>query len=103
MNTTLLISALALISVLTSLTVEAIKKIRQAKQKDYNSTLLAVIVALVLTIAGSILYAIFYSIPITPQGIVSVIALAYLSFLSATCGFDQVKNILEKIGGAHGE
>ena len=95
----LLISALALISVLTSLTVEAIKKIAQAKKQEYNSTVLAVIVALVLTIIGSILYIIFYSVPVTPQVIVIIIALAYLSFLSATCGFDQVKKILEKMGG----
>lgn len=99
----LLISALAVISALTSLTVEAIKKISQVRQREYNSTVLAVIVALVLTIAGSILYIVFYSVPVTPQVLVAVIALAYLSFLSATCGFDQVKNILEKIGGAHGE
>ena len=96
MNTTFLISALALISILTSLTVEGIKKLVGDK---YSYNMMAVIVALVLTILGSVLYIVYYSIPVTAQAIVIIIALTYLSFLSATCGFDKIKQMLEQIGG----
>lgn len=92
----MLISALAIISVLTSLTVEAIKKI---SKKELDGNILAVVSALVITIIGSILYIVFYAVPVTPQVIVIIIALAYLSFLSATCGYDKIKKLLEQIGG----
>ena len=92
----MLISALAIISVLTSLTVEAIKKI---SKKELDGNILAVVSALVITIIGSILYIVFYTVPVTPQVIVIIIALAYLSFLSATCGYDKIKKLLEQIGG----
>ena len=99
MNSGFLLSALAVISVLTSLTVEGIKKILDEKKRKYSSNVLAVIVSLVLTIAGGFLYIIFYSIPMTPQVLVTIIALAYLSFLSATTGFDKIRQLLKQIGG----
>lgn len=92
----LLISALALISVLTSLTVEAVKKI---SKKELDGNILAVVSALVITIIGSVLYIVYNSMTVTPQVIVIIIALAYLSFLSATCGYDKIKKLLEQIGG----
>ena len=52
MNNGFLITALAAISVLTSLTVEALKKLLGDKIKSYN--LAAAIVAVVLTIAISV-------------------------------------------------
>ena len=94
MNTTLLISALAVISALTSLTVEGIKKLVGDK---YSYNVMAVIVALVLTVIGSVLYIVYYAIPITAQVIVIIIALTYLAFLSATCGFDKIKQLLEQL------
>ena len=92
----LLISALAVISALTSLTVEAIKKI---SQKELDGNILAVVSALIITIIGSVLYIVYNSLSVTPQVIVIVIALAYLSFLSASCGYDKIKRLLEQIGG----
>lgn len=92
----LLISALAVISALTSLTVEAIKKI---SKKELDGNILAVVSALIITIIGSVLYIVYNSLSVTPQVIVIVIALAYLSFLSASCGYDKIKRLLEQIGG----
>lgn len=97
MTSGFLISALAIISILTSLTVEAIKKL--LGDKKYSSNLLAVIVAVVLTLAVSIGYIIFYSVTVTPQIIVIIIALVFLSFLASTVGFDKVKQMLEQLGG----
>lgn len=96
MNTTLMISALALISALTSLTVEGIKKLTGDK---YSHNVTAVVVALVLTIIGSILYIVYNNIPVTAQSVITVIVLTYLSFLVATTSFDKVKQLLEQIKG----
>ena len=94
MNVTFMISALAIISALTSLTVEGIKKLAGDK---YSYNAMAVVVALVLTVLGSVLYIVYYAIPVTAQAIVSVIALTYLSFLSATIGYDKIRELLEQL------
>lgn len=97
MNSGFLISALALISVLTSLTVEALKKIFNEKEIKYSSNLLAVIVSIILTIAISIGYICYADIQITAKEVITIIALTFMSFLSATVGFDKVKQLLEQL------
>ena len=97
MSSQFLLSALAIISVLTSLTVEAIKKILDEKHKEYSSNLLAVIVAAVLTFAISVGYVLYYGIPWTIQTAITMIALVFLSFLSATVGYDKIKQLLEQL------
>ena len=95
MNSGFLISALALISVLTSLTVEALKKLLGEAKVSYN--LLAAIVAVVLTIAVSVGYLIYTGTAFTAQIGVIIVALVFLSFLSSTVSFDKVKQMLEQI------
>ena len=97
MNSGFLISALALISVLTSLTVEALKKLLGDKIKSYN--LLAAIVAVVLTIAVSVGYLIYTGTAFTAQIGVIIVALIFLSFLAATVGYDKVVQMLKQIIG----
>lgn len=92
-----LISALAVISAATVLTVEAIKKIMNSISKKYNSTILAVIVSFVLSIGASAGYIIYNSIQITAQVGVEVVILVFLSFLCSTVGYDKViKEIFKK-------
>ena len=98
MNNGFLLSALALISVLTSLTVEAIKKILNEKQAEYSSNLLAVIVSTILTVALCVGYTLYFGEPFTIQKVIIMIALTFLSFLSATVSFDKVKQALQQIG-----
>ena len=95
MNWGIIISALAIISVLTSLTVEALKKL--LGDRKYSSNLLAVIVAVILTLAISIGYLVYTGTAVTAQIIVTIIALTFLSFLSATVGFDKIKQMIEQI------
>ena len=97
MSSGFLLSVLAGISALTTLTVEGIKKILDEKQVHYSSNVLAIIVALVLTIVGSVLYLVYFSIPVTAQVIVIIICLVFLSFLIATVGYDKVKQLIEQI------
>ena len=98
MNNGFLLTALALISVLTSLTVEAIKKILNEKQVEYSSNLLAVIVSTILTVALCVGYALYFGEPFTIQKVIVMIALTFLSFLSATVGFDKIKQLFEQMG-----
>lgn len=95
MNNGFLISALAIISALTTLTVEGLKKLIGEKIKSYN--LLAVIVAVVITLALSAGYIIYTATAITPQIVIEVIALVFLAFLSATTSFDKVKQLIEQL------
>lgn len=97
MSSEFLISVLAIISVLTSLTVEGIKKILDENHKDYASNLLAVIVSVILTVAISVGYMIYCSVPFTAQTAVVMVAMVFLSFLSATVGYDKVRQLLEQL------
>ena len=95
MSSGFIISALAIISGLTSLTVEAIKKI--LGDRKYSSNLLAAIVAVILTVAISAGYLVYCAISLTPQIIVIIIALVFLSFLAATVGYDKVVQLFKQI------
>lgn len=96
MSSGFLISALAIIAGLTSLTVEAIKKLMG--ERKYSANLLAAIVAVILTLAVSAGYMVYFSIALTPQIIVIILALVFLSFLASTVGFDKVKQLIEQVG-----
>lgn len=96
MSSGFLISALAIISGLTSLTVEAIKKI--LGDRKYSSNLLAAIVAVILTVAVSAGYLVYFSIPLTSQIVVIIIALVFLAFLASTVGYDKVVQLFKQIG-----
>lgn len=95
MSSGFLISALAIISGMTALTVEAIKKL--LGERKYSANLLAAIVAVILTVAISAGYLVYYSISVTPQIIVIIIALVFLSFLASTVGFDKVKQLFSQL------
>jgi len=97
MNSTFILTALTGISILTSLTVEAIKKLLNEREVKYSSNLLAAIVSIVLTIAVSVCYIIYKDIVISPQVIVMIIAITFLSFLASTTGFDKVKQMIEQL------
>lgn len=96
MDKTMIVSALAGLSVLTTLTVEGIKKILNSKGVKYNADVLAAVTAVVLTVIVSIGYIIFNAVAVTPQVIVTVIAMAFLSFLGATVGYDKLWNSILK-------
>ena len=97
MNSSFLMAALAIVSALTSLTVEALKKILSDVKVSYN--LLAAIVAVVLSIAASCGYLIYTGTEFTAQIGVVIAALMFLSFLASTVGYDKVVQMLKQIIG----
>lgn len=98
MNTDI-ITALAIVSALTTLTVQGIKKILDEQGKTYRSNLLAGIVAIILSIACVVGYALYFGQPFTVQTAVLMIAFAFLSWLCAMVGYDKIKMLIEQFNG----
>jgi len=97
MDITFLVSALGIVSACTVLTVEAVKKIMDSVKKTYNSTILAVIVSVILSVGSSICYIIYNGLQVDAKMVVEIIVLVFLSFLCSTVGYDKViKEIFRK-------
>lgn len=97
MDKEFLIVALVAVSLFTSLATEGIKKLLDEAHIKYASNLLVSIVAVVLTIAASVGYIIYTGEVVTGKIIVEIIAMVFLSFLAATCGYDKVLQTIAQI------
>ena len=83
-------------SVLTTLTVEAIKKMF-TDGESRKANIVAAIVAIIIAIALGFGYAIMFAIAVTAQYIVVIIALCFLSWLCAMVGYDKVIQAIHQI------
>ena len=77
-------------STLTGLATEAIKKLLAEHDKSYYANTLAGVVAMVLSIAIGVGYMLISNINFSAQTIVYLIALVFISWLSAMVGYDKV-------------
>ena len=85
------------VSVFTTLTTQAIKKlVREFGGKVFTNTL-ASIVAVVLAAALGIAYAIVKELPFDAPYIVCMVALAFLGWICATNGYDKVKQAIKQV------
>lgn len=82
-------------SLLTSLTVEAIKHMNEGESKRWN--VMVAVVAVILAIAIGAAYAIMTGVAVTAQYVVVIIALCFLSWLCAMVGYDKVIQAIEQI------
>lgn len=90
MNFEIFLLGLLVVSVLTGLFTEAIKKWLQERDKKYYPNALAGYVAIGLSIAIGIAYVIVTGTAINAQMAVYLIALVLLSWLCAMVGYDKV-------------
>ena len=90
----LFITGLFFVSILTTLTVEAIKKL--LGEKPYNANLLAAIVATVLSIFTAIFYVMYNGVSVSIQVILATIAFAFFSWLTSMVGFDKIKQLIQQ-------
>ena len=97
MSMSFLIPALLIISLATNLTVEGIKKLLDKSSADYSSNLLAVIVAIAISIGVCTGYMIMNDVALTLKVGVQIVLLIYLSFLVATVGYDKVIQMINQI------
>lgn len=89
--------ALFAVSILTNLTVQGIKKILDKKSANYSSNVMAAITSVVLSVALSAGYLIWTETALNAKIAVELIALAYLSFLVSTNGYDKVIQAIKQI------
>jgi len=96
---TFIISALAIVSAVTTLTVQGIKKILDEQGKEYKSNLLAAIVAIVLSVASVVGYVLYNGISFSVQIVVLTVTFAFLSWLCAMVGYDKVMQLFKQFIG----
>jgi hypothetical protein len=88
---------LLVITAFSELTILSIKKVMENMSVSYASNIIAVVSSVILAVAFKLLSAIYFGIAVDTKYIVEIIALAYLSFLSTTCGYDKVMQAVEQI------
>ena len=91
---------LAIISVLTTLTTEAIKKLMDKTSVNYVSNIIATIVSVVLSIVLVIVRPIIMDgVPFTPQLVYSGIVMAFFGALAAMLGWDKLIQTIKQLKG----
>lgn len=85
-----MIEKLALISVLTSLGTEGVKKLLDETKIKYSSNVLASIISVILSIGVQWYTCIDKNAAMTTHDISQLVALILLSFLTSTVGYDKV-------------
>lgn len=94
--------ALLVVSVLTNLTVQGIKKILDKKSANYSANVMAAVTSVVISVAVSAAYLIWTETAFNAKIAVELITLMYLSFLVATNGYDKIIQAIKQIKEARG-
>ncbi|MDO4313778.1 MAG: aminopeptidase [Eubacteriales bacterium] len=92
---------LLIVATMTGLVTEAVKKYLKELDKTYRSNILAGTVAAVLSVAVGIAYMILTETAINSKMAVYLIALAFLSWLSAMVGYDKVIQTITQFKKKH--
>lgn len=91
---------LALISVLTTLSTECVKKLLDKGNKDYASNIIAVICSIVISGVICVVYPVIMNgAVIDAQLIFKAVVMAFFAVLCATLTFDKVVQALKQIEG----
>jgi len=88
-----LTTALLIVSVVTNLTVEGIKKLLDGTKVKYSSNVLAAVLSVLIACAVSVIYLIMTDTVFTMK----IGVLMYLGFLISTVGYDKVIQMLKQI------
>lgn len=97
MNEAVFVFLLLMISTLTGLVVEAIKKIMNEYGVKYHANTLAGVVASMVSILVSVLYLLFTGNEFDFSYLAYTIALVFLSWLCSMVGYDKVIQTLAQI------
>ena len=90
-------TALLIVSLLTNLTVEGIKKLLEGTNKTYSSNVLAAILSTIISGAVCVIYLIMNDVAFSLKIGVEVLILIYLGFLISTVGYDKVIQTIKQI------
>lgn len=103
MSISFILTALFIVSVITNLSVEGIKKLLDGSNVKYSSNILAAILSVVIACMVSVVHLIMTDTAFTTKIGVEIAILMYLSFLVSTVGYDKVVQTLKQIKSAKGE
>lgn len=90
-------SAILIISVITNVTVEGIKKLLRGTKIKYYSNILAAIVSVVTAFAVCVIYLIMNDIAFNLKIGVEIAIMMYSGFLVSTVGYDKIAQMLNQI------
>lgn len=96
-------TGLLIVSLLTNLTVEGIKKLLEGTNKTYSSNILAAILSTVIAGAVCVIYLVMNDIAFSVKIGVEIVILVYLGFLVSTVGYDKVLQTIKQIQTSKGE
>lgn len=96
-------TALLIVSLLTNLTVEGIKKLLEGTNKTYSSNILAAVLSTIIAGAVCVIYLIMNDVAFSLKIGVEVVILMYLGFLVSTVGYDKVIQTIKQIQTSKGE
>lgn len=94
---------LLVISTLTGLATEGLKKVLQEHNKSYHANTLAGVVSTVLSIFVGAGYVIVTDQTFTTQNIMCLIALVFMSWLCAMLGYDKVIQSISQFKTSKGD
>ncbi len=92
-----LTTALLVVSVVTNLTVEGIKKLLDGTTVKYSSNVLAAVSSVIIACAVCVIYIIMNNIVFSLKVGVEIVILIYLGFLTSTVGYDKVVQMIKQI------
>lgn len=92
-----LTTALLIVSLITNLTVEGIKKLLNETNIKYSSNVLAAILSVLIACAVCVIYLVMTDTAFTLKIGVEIAVLMYLGFLVATVGYDKVVQMIQQI------
>lgn len=99
MNYQIFFYGIAIVSGVTTLATQGIKKIMEEFGKKPYKTTLAAIVSIVVATLTSVLYGLITQTPVNGPYIGISIILVIAGFLCATCGYDKFKEMIKEIFG----
>ena len=97
MNIEIALMLLLIVATMTGLVTEAVKKVLQEGNIPYKPKLLAGLVAVALSVGVGAAYIVLTETALTAQMGVYLIALVFLSWLSAMVGYDKVVQTISQI------
>ena len=97
MNFEIALMLLLIVATMTGLVTEAVKKVLQEGNVYYKPNLLAGLVAVALSVGVGAAYIVLTETALTARMAVYLIALVFLSWLSAMVGYDKVVQSISQI------
>lgn len=88
---------LLIVSTLTGVVTEAVKKMLDSTKVKYNSNIIAAIVAVVLAAGVGVGYTLIMGLGFSVQIIACIVALVFMSWLCSMIGYDKVVQIIASL------